>query len=215
MLVQSYGPLLLRDYCEILVTTSNIPETPEQWEYHHEMVFRLITLFAAFFYFVRAYHDALYRAFNAVAGSTAEGSMGKAVKIPTEWRPGDAPPPFGKGPVAQILSAKLPGYATWFARFRFYRNAIKAGWPAGLIGDMASNEYQLGIELGERIGSALYYFNGIHPRHLRGDTADEKLVVRETLAGRITLSYLTEALRWSSSLCCCAADTVAPNDAPA
>jgi hypothetical protein len=84
---------------------------------------KLGTAYKAFFYFVRAYQDTVYRMILNVHGQNwraTQTTMNRAHK--------------DRNLVGVLLRARLPEYLPWFAEWREKRNQIKDGVTTGWAG---------------------------------------------------------------------------------
>jgi hypothetical protein len=87
----------------------------------------------AFFFFIRAYQDALYRMALQVIDASESGrysAMTKAFFIDEKAGSGT----FNLNPVAKHLKGAFPEYCDWFISFRNKRNLIKNGIGSGYSG---------------------------------------------------------------------------------
>jgi hypothetical protein len=87
----------------------------------------------AFFFFIRAYQDALYRMALQVIAASESGrysAMTKAFSIDQKTGSGT----FNSNPVAKHLENAFPEYCDWFVNFRNKRNLIKNGIGTGYSG---------------------------------------------------------------------------------
>jgi hypothetical protein len=155
---------------------------------------RLRSCYEAIFLFVRSYQDSLCRALLRSAGQEwgLKTSMVDAVKIETVPDTGEPASIKRKKdigtfrtthPASKLLIPKVPGYADWFAQWRFLRNRMKTG--------SATTGFGQGDDLGIIVSE-------VRPT---GSTFSDTTKA-------ITLATVAEALELSASVAEIAAQTV-------
>jgi hypothetical protein len=139
------------------------PLTDERLALHMEYLRhlnRVVVAYQSVFFFVRSFHDAIYRTFLWITGNRwgPKSSMKDAVKCGSaedldealNTRHRRTVGTFVRGnPVAAVLESAVPEYPAWFSRWRHLRNEIKRGVPTVAMGMFRGRHGDFGLVIRE------------------------------------------------------------------